>query len=61
MYKENLEVYSIRVDAETVKEVERIAKVKKERPRTFAKQALIRGLEIIALEIKDAKRSKSKQ
>ena len=54
-----MSVYSIRVDSDTVKEVERIAKVKKERPRTFAKQALIRGLEIIALEIKDAKRTKS--
>jgi predicted transcriptional regulator len=59
MYKEAMSVYSIRVDSDTVKEVERIAKVKKERPRTFAKQALIRGLEIIALEIKDAKRTKS--
>lgn len=59
--KEPMEVYSIRVAPDTVKEVKRIAKIKKERPRTFANLALKRGLEIIALEIKDAKRTKSKE
>lgn len=61
MYKEPKEVYSIRTDPETIKEIKRVAKKKGERPRTFANQALKRGLEILSLEGVSVKSLKSKQ